>query len=66
MVVEGGRQAWNVIVLRVGDAEFGRNHFSYGVKASRTALFERFPGKRLELRVERRPLMTLLRTKPFP
>lgn len=65
MVIEGGRQSWDAIVLRVGDAELGRNRFSYGVKMSRTALFERFPGQRLELRVERRPLMTLLRTKPF-
>jgi hypothetical protein len=65
MVVEGGRQAWDVIVLRVGDAKFGRNHFSYGMNAPRTALFERFPGKRLELRVEQHPVMTLLWTKPF-
>jgi hypothetical protein len=66
MVVEGGRQSWDAIVLRVGNAELGRNVFSYGEKAPRTALFERFPGQRLELRVERCPVMTLLQTEQFP
>ncbi|MDR2788328.1 MAG: DUF1850 domain-containing protein [Candidatus Accumulibacter sp.] len=60
MIFEGGRQSWESIVLRVGNAELGRNIFSYGAKAPRVALYERFPGKRLQLRVERRPLMTLL------
>jgi hypothetical protein len=66
MVVEGGWQSWDAIILRVGNAELGRNVFSYGEKAPRTVLFERFPGQRLELRVERRPVMTLLQTKQFP
>jgi hypothetical protein len=66
MVVEGGRQSWDAIVLRVGNAELGRNVFSYGAKAPRTALFERFPGQRLEFRVERHPLITLFQTKQFP
>ena len=63
MVVEGGRQSWDAIVLRVGNAELGRNVFSFGANAPRTALYLRFPGKRLELRVERRPLMTLVRAR---
>jgi hypothetical protein len=66
MVVEGGRQSWDAIVLRVGDAELGRNVFSFGANAPRTALYAHFPGKRLELRVERRPLMTLLQARRFP
>jgi hypothetical protein len=66
MVIEGGRQSWKTILLRVGNAKLGRNVFSYGVKAPRTALFERFPGKRLELRVERRPVVTLIRRNDFP
>jgi hypothetical protein len=59
MVVEGGRQSWETIVLRVGNVELGRNVFSYGAKAPRVALYEGFPGKRLQLRVERRPVLTL-------
>jgi hypothetical protein len=66
MVIEGGRQSWETLILRVGNDELGRNVFSYGVEAPRTALFERFPGKRLELRVERRPVMTFLRRNDFP
>jgi hypothetical protein len=57
MIFEGGRQAWENIFLRVGNAELGRNLFSYGTKAPHAALYERFPGRRLQLRVERRPLL---------
>jgi hypothetical protein len=60
MIFEGGRQAWESIFLRVGNAELGRNRFSYGTKAPHVALYERFPGQRLRLRVERRPLLTWL------
>jgi hypothetical protein len=63
MVFEGGRQSWESIVLRVGNVELGQNIFSYGAEAPRVALYERFPGKRLQVGVERRPLMTLLLTR---
>ncbi|MDR1935387.1 MAG: DUF1850 domain-containing protein [Candidatus Accumulibacter sp.] len=66
MVFEGGRQSWEGIVLRVGDARFGRNVFSYGAEETRAALFERFPGQRLRLGVERRPLITLLPARRLP
>jgi hypothetical protein len=65
MVIEGGRQSWENIVLRVGNTTFGRNIFSYGVKAPRTALYENLPGKALQLRIERRPLITLIHLKNF-
>ena len=61
MVFEGGRQSLESIFLRVGNAELGRNVFSYGSKAPHTALYENFPGKRLRLVVERRPLVMLIR-----
>jgi hypothetical protein len=64
MVIEGGRQSWREIHLRVGNAELGRNLFSWG-RESGTALYERFPGKRLQLRVERRPWITLWRAQRF-
>jgi hypothetical protein len=64
MVFEGGRQSLENFFLRVGDAKLGRNVFSYGAQASRTALYERFPGKRLQLFVERRPLMALIARGP--
>ncbi|MDR0577172.1 MAG: DUF1850 domain-containing protein [Candidatus Accumulibacter sp.] len=66
MVIEGGRQPWESIFLRVGNDKLGRNLFSYGAKAPRVPLFEKFPGKRLQLGVERRPLVTLLRARQFP
>jgi hypothetical protein len=59
MVIEGGRQSWDVIFLRVGNMALGRNVFSYGAEAPRTALYERFPGKRLQLSIERHPLIVL-------
>ncbi|MDR0379311.1 MAG: DUF1850 domain-containing protein [Candidatus Accumulibacter sp.] len=61
MIFEGGRQAWESIFLRVGNAELGRNLFSYGTEAPHVALYERFPGRRLQLRVERHPLLTCFR-----
>jgi hypothetical protein len=66
MVFEGGRQSLESIVLRVGNTELGRNVFSYGEETPRTALYEIFPGQRLQLRVERRPLITLLHAERFP
>jgi hypothetical protein len=66
MVIEGGRQSWEEIFLRVGNTALGRNVFSYGVEAPRTALYERFPGKRLQLSIERHPLITLFHSKQFP
>jgi hypothetical protein len=65
MVFEGGRQSLENIFLRVGNAELGRNVFSYGANAPQAALYESFPGKRLRLLVERRPL-AMLRPLVFP
>jgi hypothetical protein len=65
MVIEGGRQSWREIHLRVGDAELGRNLFSWGRESPPTRLYERFPGRRLQLEVERLPLVTLFRAKRF-
>ena len=67
MVVEGGRQAWKNIILRVGDAELGRNIFAYGTgNAPRIALYEKYPGRPLQLSVERHPFITLARLSSFP
>ncbi|MDR3220938.1 MAG: DUF1850 domain-containing protein [Candidatus Accumulibacter sp.] len=66
MVFEGGRQSWDGIILRVGNAELGRNVFSYGAEAPRVALYKSFPGQRLQLRAERRPLIRLLAARRFP
>ena len=44
MTVEGGRQNWPVIHLRVGDAGLGRNEFRNG---SWRPLYSEFPGRRL-------------------
>lgn len=56
MVLEGGRQAWPELVLRVGDVQTGRNVFAYGGAASRVPLYARFPGRRLLFEVARLPL----------
>jgi len=58
MATEGGRQAWPRIVLRVGDAELGRNVFVWegGAGRVRINLHEEWPGRRLALGVERLPL----------
>lgn len=62
MVIEGGRQAWPRIVLRAGNAELGRNVFVWeqGGQTTRIALYERYPGQRLGLAVERLPLVSAL------
>ncbi len=66
MILEGGRQSWKSIALRVGDAELGRNLFAYGGEdAPRIALHEIFPGKLLRLSVERHPLIALLHPPQF-
>ena len=59
MIVEGGRQAWKRLALRVGNAELGRNAFAYGrgMPAVWRPLYGSHPGKRLLLEVERRPLL---------
>ena len=59
MIIEGGRQSWAQIALRVGDAELGRNAFAYGrgMPAVWTPLYASHPGKLLLLEVERRPLL---------
>ena len=59
MIVEGGRQAWERLALRVGNAELGRNAFAYGrgMPAAWCPLYESHPGQRLLLEVERRPLL---------
>ena len=58
MAVEGGRQAWPRIVLRVGDAELGRNVFVWerGADVVRINMYACWPGRRLALGVERLPL----------
>lgn len=58
MVVEGGRQAWERLFVRIGDGEFGRNEF-LTPGGDWVSLYTRYPGKRLEFSVERRPLMHL-------
>ncbi|MDR2696477.1 MAG: DUF1850 domain-containing protein [Deltaproteobacteria bacterium] len=59
MIIEGGRQSWTQIALRIGDAELGRNAFAYGrgMPAAWIPLYTSHPGKRLLLEVERRPLL---------
>ena len=59
MIVEGGRQAWERLALRVGNAELGRNAFAYGrgMPVVWRPLYQSHPGKRLLLEVERRPLL---------
>ena len=61
MVSEGGRQAWPHIVLRVGNAELGRNVFAWerGENLDRIDLYQLYPGRRLILEVERLPLTAL-------
>ena len=63
MVLEGGRQARRETAARVGDADSGRNMFACG--GFRTALYERYPGKRLYFGVERIPLAWACRS-PVP
>lgn len=46
----GGRQSFNVLFLRVGDGERGRNELDL-VGSGRWELFKQFPGQRLEIRV---------------
>jgi hypothetical protein len=65
MVIEGGRQSWREIHLRVGNAELGRNLFTWGRESPPIELYKRFPGRRLRLEVERVPLIALLRAKRF-
>jgi hypothetical protein len=65
MIIEGGRQSWESLFLRVGNTALGRNLFSYGAEEARTALYESFPGKRLQLSIERRSLITLIHSKKF-
>ena len=59
MIVEGGRQSWEQIALRVGDAELGRNAFACGrgMPAVWTPLYESHAGKRLLIEVARLPLL---------
>jgi hypothetical protein len=59
MIIEGGRQSWTQIALRVGNAELGRNAFACGrgMPAVWTPLYERHAGKRLLIEVARLPLL---------
>ena len=59
MILEGGRQSWERIALRVGDAELGRNAFACGrgMPAVWTPLYERHAGKRLLIEVAKLPLL---------
>ena len=63
MIVEGERQAWERLALRVGNAELGRNAFAYGrgMPDVWRPLYESHPGERLLLAVERRPLLHSLK-----
>jgi hypothetical protein len=60
MVIEGGRQVWRQIVLRVGNAKLGRNVLTWerGPDRIRIDLYARYSGRRLALGVERLPLAT--------
>ena len=59
MIIEGGRQDWERILLRVGNAELGRNAFAYdrGMPALWIPLYTSYPGKRLLIEVVRWPLL---------
>jgi hypothetical protein len=59
MIVEGGRQSWTQIALRVGNAELGRNAFAcgWGMPAVWTPLYESYAGKRLLIELARLPLL---------
>ena len=67
LVIEGGRQAWPEIFLRVGNADLGRNAFHYG--SSRNvpwvSLYDRHPGQRLHFGIERLPLLAAWADKNF-
>jgi len=65
MVIEGGRQAWGRLVLRVGDAKLGRNVLAWGrgKNTAPAALHERYPGWPLVLAVERLPLAAALASR---
>jgi hypothetical protein len=58
MLVEGGRQNWPEINLRVGDAEIGRNEFRPGDGAWRP-LYADFAGRRLKFSPAKTPLWRL-------
>ena len=68
MIIEGGRQSWDHIALRVGDAELGRNAFAYGrgMPGAWIPLYESHPGKRLLIEVERLPLLHAARRVLIP
>ena len=55
MIVEGGRQSWPVIHLRVGDSRWGRNEMRLG-QAPWRPLYSDFAGRRLSFRPEKTTL----------
>ena len=57
LVLEGGRQSWEDLRLRVGDDHFGRNELLIG-KGKRVELFRKFPGESLRFSASRSPLET--------
>jgi hypothetical protein len=59
MIMEGGRQSWERIALRVGNAELGRNAFAFcrGLPAAWTPLYMSHSGKRLLIEVASLPLL---------
>lgn len=61
MIVEGGRQHWKSIILRVGNAELGQNTFAYQYEMPQSThswlpLYKKYPGQRLSLSVRKMPL----------
>lgn len=48
MVLEGGRNSWAELRVRVGDACFGRNELHIG-EYTRMKLYKQFPGESLRL-----------------
>lgn len=58
----GGRQSFEVLFLRVGDAERGKNELDvFGV--GKWELYKRYPGERLEIRVTESSLFDRLADK---
>ena len=55
MIVEGGRQNWPAINLRVGNAELGRNEFR-PAEGPWQPLYSDFPGRRLSFSPEKTTL----------